>query len=336
MPPIEIGTVAFPQPGRGAAAAAEAEADGYDVVRFPDTQNLGGDPFVQLALAARSTSTILLGTSATNPITRHAAVTANAILSIQVESGGRAILGLGRGDSSMGHIGRKPAPMATYRRYVEQVRTYLAGGEVDQRGFPSRNRWHDQFDLPAVPLDMVCSGPRSIALAATLAGRVSLTVGADPERIHWGLETAHAAAEAAGRDPSTIKFGVSVNTTVDSDKQAGLEAIRGTIAAFAHFSAMDDAPLEHQPERQQRVSRQLREAYDTRSHGQPDAGHAQILDEDFLDWFGVAGTANEVIARLEPLVDLGLDHLYLIGSTRPPAREAYATEVLPALRRRAG
>ena len=25
MPPIEIGTVAFPQPGRGAAAAAEAD-----------------------------------------------------------------------------------------------------------------------------------------------------------------------------------------------------------------------------------------------------------------------------------------------------------------------
>jgi 5,10-methylenetetrahydromethanopterin reductase len=132
MAPIEIGTVGFPRPGTGATTAAQAEQDGYDVIRFPDTQNLGGDPFIQLALAARATSTIRLGTSATNPVTRHPAVTANAILSIHVESQGRARLGLGRGDSSLGHIGLKPAPMAAYERYVEEVSTYLSGGEVDQ------------------------------------------------------------------------------------------------------------------------------------------------------------------------------------------------------------
>ena len=332
MAPIEIGTVGFPRPGTGATTAAQAEQDGYDVIRFPDTQNLGGDPFIQLALAARATSTILLGTSATNPVTRHPAVTANAILSVHVESQGRALLGLGRGDSSLGHIGLKPAPMAAYERYVEEVGTYLSGGEVDQRGFPSRIRWHGDFDLPKVPIDMVASGPRSIALAGRLADRVSLTVGADPERIRWGLEIARGAAEAAGRDPSTISFGASINSTVDHDRRAGLEAIRGVIAAFAHFSAMDDAPTAHQPEHQQRVSAQLRDGYDTNHHGQPSARHAQLLDEEFLDWFAVVGTAGEVVARLEPLIELGLDHLYLIGN-RPVARKAFANEVLPALHR---
>ena len=36
--------------------------------------------------------------------------------------------------------------------------------------------------------------------------------------------------------------------------------------------------------------------------------------------------------RLGELVELGLDHVYLQGSTRPGSREAFAEEVLPALR----
>ena len=60
----------------------------------------------------------MLGTGVTNPITRHAAVTAASIMSVQAESDGRAILGIGRGDSAVLHIGRKPAPLKEYGAYV--------------------------------------------------------------------------------------------------------------------------------------------------------------------------------------------------------------------------
>ena len=112
-----------------------------------------------------------IGTGVTNPVTRHPAVTAAAIAALHVESGGRAILGIGRGDSALAHIGREPARMRTYEGYVRDVRAYLEGESVDQRGFPSRLVWLDQHDLPRVPIDMSCSGPRSIALAAQLADR---------------------------------------------------------------------------------------------------------------------------------------------------------------------
>ena len=285
MTTVELGILIMPFPGRAVPAALAAEQDGYDVALFPDSPNLFGETFTQLALVAAATDTIKLGTGVTNPITRHPATTAASILSVQHASGGRAILGVGRGDSALAHIGMdSPAPMSVFEPYLRQVKAYLAGEEVDQNGFPSRIRWHGDFDLPKVPIDMVASGPRSIALAGRLADRVSLTVGADPERIRWGLEIARGAAEAAGRDPSTISFGASINSTVDHDRRAGLEAIRGVIAAFAHFSAMDDAPTAHQPEHQQRVSAQLRDGYDTNHHGQPSARHAQLLDEEFLDY----------------------------------------------------
>ena len=328
---LELGTIVGPLPGRAVPAAVAAEQDGYDVVLFIDSQNLHGDPYSQLALAAAQTSTIRLGTGVTNPVTRHAAVTAASILSVHAESGGRALLGIGRGDSSMGHIGRTPAPMRLYARYVEQLQAYLAGEEVDQRGFPSRIHWLETLELPKVPLDMACTGPRSIALAAKHAERVTFAVGAAPERIEWAITVARESARAAGRDPDGLRLGAWINATADDDRRAGLEAIRGGVATFAHFSGMPDAPLDHQPEQERRASRRLREAYDTRVHAQAGAPHAQLLDDDFLDWFAVVGSGDQIVARLRPLIELGLDHLYFVGATRPGSRERFATEVLPGL-----
>src|SRR6266851_5715658 len=79
-----------------------AERDGWDGLAFTDSQNLGGDSFAALAIAAQCTYQITLATGATNPVTRHPAVIASAIATVHVESGGRAWLGIARGDSAMG------------------------------------------------------------------------------------------------------------------------------------------------------------------------------------------------------------------------------------------
>ena len=91
MSPMEFGIISVPLPDRAVAAATAAEEDGYDVVLLPDSQNLFGDPYTELALIAKATSRIRLGTGVTNPVTRHPAVTAASIFSVHVESGGRAI-----------------------------------------------------------------------------------------------------------------------------------------------------------------------------------------------------------------------------------------------------
>src|SRR5216683_5161701 len=101
----------FPVPGRIAEIATMAERDGWDGLAFTDSQNLGGDTFAALAIAAHITQRITLATGATNPATRHPAVLASAIATIQVESHGRAFLGIARGDSAMAYIGRKPLPL---------------------------------------------------------------------------------------------------------------------------------------------------------------------------------------------------------------------------------
>src|SRR3954467_8836303 len=126
----EFWTTGVALPRLAARFAARAEEEGWDGMVFPDSQNLAGDVYVGLAFASAATERIKLGTGVTNPFTRHPAVTASAISTLQAESGGRMVLGIGRGDSSLAHLGYAPASLAVFRRYLERLQAYLRGEEV--------------------------------------------------------------------------------------------------------------------------------------------------------------------------------------------------------------
>jgi len=70
---------------------------------------------VELALAARATERLRLGPAVTNPVTRHPAVTAAAVATLQVESEGRAVVVFGRGDLAVLQLGipRLPPPSSS-------------------------------------------------------------------------------------------------------------------------------------------------------------------------------------------------------------------------------
>ena len=138
---MEFGAVMEPSPGYTAPLAAEIEALGIDILLCPDTQNLSPDPIGQLSLASQTTTTLTLGTGVTNPITRDAAVMACALGMLDIESGGRAICGIGRGDSSAAHIGVRSSTTTELRRYIESFRAYVNGEEVERNGKRSKLRW---------------------------------------------------------------------------------------------------------------------------------------------------------------------------------------------------
>ncbi|MEZ5557969.1 MAG: LLM class flavin-dependent oxidoreductase [Pseudomonadales bacterium] len=121
-------TVASP---RGAAEfGVRAEQAGWHGMLVVDSQNLSGDSYVALAVAATRTTALGLGTGVTNSVTRHPAVTAAAITSVQKLSGGRACLGIGRGDSALAHLGRAPARIGPFEHYVATLQAYLSGQAV--------------------------------------------------------------------------------------------------------------------------------------------------------------------------------------------------------------
>src|SRR5690349_21175241 len=150
---MRIGVLAVPEPRRTARTARLLEELGFDTVLFPDSQNLAPEVWGQLMLAAQATTRVRLGPGVTNSVTRDPAVTASAALALQAESGGRAVLGIGRGDSSVQRIGKMLDPVASFERYLAMLQAYLRGDAVERDGFASRLEWLREARVPKVPVE---------------------------------------------------------------------------------------------------------------------------------------------------------------------------------------
>src|SRR4051794_39230925 len=143
----------IPEIGTVVAQAQRAEHLGWDGITFTDSQNLVGDPFVAVALAAAATERLRYATGVTNAFTRHPAALANVAATVQETSGGRFVLGIGRGDRALFHLGRKPMPVAEFAEAVAALQSYLAGETIDCEGHPSRLQFLDRVKQSKVPLD---------------------------------------------------------------------------------------------------------------------------------------------------------------------------------------
>jgi 5,10-methylenetetrahydromethanopterin reductase len=342
---------------RGAQRMAqEVEAAGWDGLLVVDSQNLSGDPYVALALAAVATKRIGLGTGVTNSVTRHAAATATAITSVNRVSNGRAVLGIGRGDSALAHLGRAPARLKQFERYLVQLQAYLRGDSVpfEEIDIPldaappmSALHLHDAppasriawiADGAKVPMEVAASGPKVIAMSALHAERVMFTLGADVERLQWGVDLAKKTRRDAGLDPDAIAFGAYINMGCHSDIDKARGLVRGGLTTFARFSVMHGKANGPVSDKDRAQLETLVTNYDMKQHTRADSRQAGTLSDDFVDRFAVVGPPDRCIARLRELKALGLDKVAISGGTRGASaedaavgRELVAKHVLPAM-----
>jgi 5,10-methylenetetrahydromethanopterin reductase len=340
---VELWTIRIPEAGAAPAQAQRAEAAGWDGIAYTDSQNLVGDPFVAIALGAAATEHLRFATGVTNVATRHPAALATVAATVQETSGGRVVLGVGRGDTALFHLGRPPMPTSTFFDHVGRLHAYLGGETVDCDGHPSRLRWLDRATQPRVPVDVAASGPKVISFAASTVERVTFAVGADPERLAWALDLARRAMAEQGRAPDEVSFGAYVNVGCHPDLEVARDMIRGTVAAFAHFSAMPGSTGAGLDERDRETVAAVGRAYDSNLHLVNTAPHTAALDSAFVDRFAVVGSPGACAQRLADLAALGLERFVVtgpsIGADPTEARRAdhlLRDEVLPALRSIAG
>jgi len=331
---MELWTLTHSNPQHALNAAKRAEANGWHGLLVVDSQNLAGDSYVALTLAATGTDRIGLGTGVTNSVTRHPAVTASAAMAVQTVSGGRMVLGIGRGDSALAHLGRSPARFAGFASYVEVLQKYLRGEAVAFDEFPvpdtmaspvadleladhpteSRILWV-KGDLPKVPVEVAATGPKVIAMAGRLADRVMFTLGAVPERIQWGMKVARESRRAAGLDPEAQRYGAYVNLVCHEDMAVARALVRGGLTTFARFSVMHGNVSGPASVDDRAVFQQLHDGYDMKAHTRADSNQAMLLTDEFIDRFAIAGPPEHVIERLQALQSLGLDKIVISGPT---------------------
>lgn len=325
--------------------ATEAEANGWDGIGVVDSQNLAGDCWVALTAMAGATTTLKLGTGVTNPVTRHPATTASAahalsVLSPAPDGTGRISLGIGRGDSALAHLGRAPASVSVLRRYLNALRSYLAGDglefsdldfhetvapDVSTLGLadtPSRSRmvWRRDDD-PIVSVEVASSGPRVIAAAATGADRVLLAIGADLGRLKWGIEQARQARRDAGADPDAVKFGAYVNVVPHDDVEQAMAMVVGGLTTFARFSVMHGVIQGPVSDHQRDVMEKLHANYNMKQHTRLDSDQARILTPEFIDDYAVVGTPDRCVDKLRQIAALGIDKVIVAGPSAGSDRE---------------
>src|SRR5262245_48267176 len=130
-----FGIVLLPESLTGfGALCRQAEVCGFDWLGVADSQSVFRELYVALAIAAVSTQRVRLGPLVTNPRTRHLVVTASAIASVDELSGGRAVLGLGSGDSAIYTIGTPPATVAGLEESIMTLGRLTRGEMVEKNG----------------------------------------------------------------------------------------------------------------------------------------------------------------------------------------------------------
>jgi 5,10-methylenetetrahydromethanopterin reductase len=286
-------------------------------------------------------------------------VSAASIQTVQVESDGRAIFGIGRGDSSVTHLGFAPAPVSEFAHYVDRVQGYLRGEEVpfeveqDGKGVlktadslhlkdgptGSKLRWMRHAEVQKVPVDGAASGPKVIAACATRCDRVTFAIGAAPERIQWAIDIAKRARVEAGLDPNGIKFGVMLNVSAHPDRALAIESIRGSIGSTARFSVMHGKVMGPVSDEVREGLLAIHAAYDFNRHARR-GSHTAAITDAIVDTFTVAGPSEHCIERLAALRELGITRFHVLASDwrglDPSLKETctrlMADEVLPGLR----
>lgn len=353
---MELWTTGVASPRASARTAKQLEDAGWAGFQVVDSQNLSGDPYVALAMAATATTKLGLATGVTNTVTRHASVTACSIASVQRISNGRAYLGIGRGDSALAHLGRAPARLGSFERYLRHLRLYLRGEAVpfDEIDIPtsvappmseleladappaSQIGWLSG-GAPVVPVEVAASGPKVIAIAALHADRIMFALGADEARLAWGIALARETRVKAGLDPNGIAFGAYVNAACHPDIATARNLVRGSLTTFARFNVMHGTAAGPVSDADREVLHTLKESYDMRAHTRGDSRQAGVLTESFIDRFAIAGPPGQVKDRIQTLAALGFDKIVMTGAMRgvsesdaAEAKRTMETAVLPA------
>ena len=306
-----------------AALAQRAEELGFAGIWVADSQSIFRDAFAALTLAATRTRTLALASGVTNPVTRHPATLACSFATLDELSEGRAVLGIGVGESAVETLSLKPARLARLEQVALALRGLLAGDEVEWDGA----RIHLAWPTRPVPIVFASSGPRSLETAGRVADGVLFQVGATPEMVRYALD--HVARGAAGRKVTRY---MRLACSVGPDR-AGARAAAAGYAAAAAGTIFRSASAEVLDSELLADIRALKERYDYYGHTSSTAAHAELVTDRILDAVAIAGTPEEAIPRFRELLALGVDEFVLtITSPRPEETiRTIAEEVLPRL-----
>jgi 5,10-methylenetetrahydromethanopterin reductase len=254
---------------------------------------------------AAATSDIQIGLGVINPWTRHVALTAMECAALDELSSGRLIIGVGASNARwmQGMLGIPfEKPIARLLDYVGALRQLLAGESVERDvvGLPVSAALSFSPTRPAIPIYLGVKGPIALERGAPVADGLMLSVLSSPPYVAWIKKT---------YSPRSLTAYVSVSC--DDDPEEARARVR---PRTAHFLGV------HGPTKITEMAG-MEPGVASLFHDRLAAGlDAQdLLTDEILDTFTVAGTIDHCVRGIRRFADAGLDSLIVMddGSEDP-------------------
>ena len=305
---MEVGFFFWPyHPALVRAMAEAADALGYDMVGIADTPGIAMDPWVATTMLAERTRRARVAVCVTNLVTRHPAVAAASIASIDLLVPGRAVLGVGVGHSGTRNIGAASLPPGELAEGVVFVKKLLQGQQASYRGGAAHLPWVKRQS----PVFLAASHPRSLKAAGAHADGVFINYGLAADNVAESEGAVTRAARDAGRDPDEVEIWQIACLDCSEDGDMSRRKI-GAILAFVSAYIMGGGDLARRgvPAEHRAALLELRRRYSTRPG---DADAALVSELGLFDYLSrrlaICGTPDECLAQVRAAQAAGVRRL---------------------------
>jgi 5,10-methylenetetrahydromethanopterin reductase len=268
----------------------------------------------------------------TNLLTRHPAVSAAAIASLDHVSNGRAVLGIGAGHSGTKNVGLPKSRAKELAEGVTFIKTLLRGMPATLGPATAHLPWIKH----APPVFLAASHPKPLQAAGQTADGVFANYGLAAENIRDSQAQIMAGAKAAGRAVDEIEVWQIAALDCNEDRNAARSKV-GAMLAFLAGYVIGDKHLETRgvPEPLREPLLELRRRYSTR----PGEADIKLVDElglfDYLSRrLSICGNPDDCLAQALAAKAAGAQRLMLtVSLASDPVRtvELFGEHVLPKL-----
>ena len=322
-------------PERVRYLARQAEVGGFAYCWFYDSHILWRDCYAAIAMAMEHTRRLRFGPCVTNPNVRDWSVAASLFASLSLQSGGRFDVGVGRGDSSMRVMGKRPATLARVAEFSDKVKAMAKGETVVYDGCPESVtlEWSAGHDIPVW---IAAYGPKALATAAAHGDGVILQL-AEPALIKWFVDQCRKAGanvdgKGGGRGKAAFRV-MSAAPAYFGDMKECVEATKWFPAMVGNHVADIVEKYGTDSDIPQSLTAYIekRRGYDYRKHGRSDNPYLDFITPEITQSFAVLGAEEDHIAKLKRLQAAGVTqfNIYLDNGKEEEIIARYAEGVIP-------
>lgn len=309
----------------------QAEAGGFEYAWLFDSHVLWQECYTVTAYLMAHTQKLRFGPLVTNPGVRDWTVAASTFASLAKISGNRFDVGVGRGDSSLRMLGKKPRKVSTTIEFMDFVKRMARGESVHIHNRDLELPWAGpELDLP---MWMAAYGPQALQATGESADGLVLQIG-DPWLVEYFAKQAIEAALAAGRRREDLQVMAAAPVWL-GDLETCREHTRWFPAMVGNHVA--DIVAKYGTGHVDIPSRLTeyisgRKGYDYKEHAKKDADHLEFISDEIVDSFSILGSVDDHIAKLRELEKAGVDQfcIYLMCGDEERILTEYCEKILPA------